>query len=198
MAPRWYVIKTRPRSERIAVDALRREGYEYYFPRVELPHKRTGMGTAPPFPRYLFLRWDLDLVHWPPILLMPGILGWVRFDGRIPHVPDEVVGDLARRVRSIKSQGGLWTRFKRGQAVRVTSGMIESLASVVTEPTSPKSRVRVLMEFMGQLVSAEVPLSDLRPVPEDPASDEEPRSLRRTRGRGRWIRGMGPRSASPV
>ena len=65
------------------------------------------------------------------------------------------------------------------------------LAQVAEEPTSSDSKVRVLLEFMGQLVSAEVPWSDLHIAPEDSRGDSNHGGRRRTRGRGRWIRNRG-------
>ena len=192
MALRWYVVRTKPRSEYIAARSLARDGYEHLFPRVIAPQRRIGKPQTPLFPGYLFVRWDVDGGLWPPIARLPGIQGLLRFEGILPSVPDEIVGELARRVESINGHGGLWNRFKRGQAVRVVSGKLESLARVVDEPRSPSSRVRVLMDFMGQLVSAEVPGGDLRLL-SGPADGDTRRGHRRTRGRGRWVREPGPR-----
>jgi transcription antitermination factor NusG len=119
------------------------------------------------------------------------VLGWVRFDGVASSIADDIVDELARRVESINDNGGLWIRYKPGQKVRVVSGQFESLAQVAEEPTSSDSKVRVLLEFMGQLVSAEVPWSDLHIAPEDSRGDANHGGRRRTRGRGRWIRNRG-------
>jgi transcriptional antiterminator RfaH len=189
------VLRTKPRSEYIAARSLTKEGYEHLFPTVAMPQRRVGRQETPLFPGYLFIRWDVDRGLWPSIVGMPGILGFLRFDGISPSVPDEIVGELARRARTINEGGGLWTRFRRGQAVRVVSGTLESLARVVDEPKSASSRVRVLMEFMGQLVSAQVPGGDLRPVAGHAKGGRLP-GRRRTRGNGRWIRGLGPRGAA--
>ena len=175
MALNWYVIRTKPQSEYIAADALRMEGYEYFFPRIQVTQRHC----------------DVDQGQWPAIGLLPGLLGWVRFDGVASSIADDIVDELARRVESINDNGGLWIRYKPGQKVRVVSGQFESLAQVAEEPTSSDSKVRVLLEFMGQLVSAEVPWSDMHIAPEVSLGDVNHGGRRRTRGKGRWIRNRG-------
>ena len=191
MALNWYVVRTKSRSEYIAANALGVEGYEHFFPRTQAAQKRSGREEIPLFPGYLFVRCDVDRGQWPAIGLLPGVLGWVRFDGVASLIADDIVDELARRVVSINDNGGLWIRYKPGQKVRVVSGQFESLAQVAEEPTSSDSKVRVLLEFMGQLVSAEVPWSDLHLAPEDFRGDSNHGGRRRTRGRGRWIRNRG-------
>ena len=196
MARSWYVVRTKPQSEYIAAHALRKEGYEHFFPRIRGLRRRSGRREIPLFPGYLFLRCDVDRGQWPQIGLLPGVLGWVRFDAVVSPVPDDVMDDLTRRVDSINDSGGLWIRFRPGQRVRVVSGQLESLAEIVEEPRSSDSKVRVLLEFMGQLVSAQVPWSDLRVAPEEALSDAMRRGRRRTRGKGRWIRGLAPEAVA--
>jgi len=119
---------------------------------------------------------------------MAGFIGWVEFDGDRPQIPNDVVDELRTKIAEIDDDGGHWTRYKPGQQVRVVSGKMESLAEVLEEPKSPNSRVRVLMSFMGGLVPARVPWEEIQSVTED-----QIRPPRRTRGRGRWINGFGPR-----
>ena len=191
MARSWCVVKTKPQSEYIAADALRVEGFEHFFPRIQAAQRRVGKKEIPLFPGYMLVRCDVDGGQWPTIGLLPGVLGWVRFDGVASPIADDVVDELARRVESINDNGGLWIRFKPGQRVRVVSGEFEILAQITEEPTSSDSKVRVLLEFMGQLVSAQVPWSDLRVASEGARADSTQGRRRRTRGRGRWIRGPG-------
>ena len=199
MSQGWYLARTKALSEYLAAIALERNGYELFFPRVQTPRPRIGYGDAPLFPGYLFVHQDADGSGLPAINRVTGVVGWVQFDGVVPKVPDEVIADLNRRLEAINKGGGHWTRFQPGQEVRLIWGSTESLAEVLEEPKSPQSRVRVLLDFMGQLVPARVPWQDLQPL----NGDSEPhayggRSPRRTRGKGRWVRGFGPRSLAGV
>ena len=196
MSRRWYVIRTKPQCEYIASDGLERRGLESFLPCVQTPRPRHGHSDLPLFPGYLFLRCDPEKHGWPSIHMLKGVLGWVRFGTEVPSVADQIIEDLASRVAHIDGSGGLWDRFRPGQKVRVVSGKVDGLAEVVESAKSPQSRVRVLMEFLGHQVKVEVPWESLRRSPEHfPAMERSP-GRRRTRGKGRWIRGFGPRADS--
>lgn len=90
------------------------------------------------------------------------VYGWVCFGGIVPKIPDEVIAKLEHQIESINQDGGLWTRFQPGQMVHVVSTTLQGLAEVVEEAKSPQHRVRVLLEFMGSMVSAQVPWENLR------------------------------------
>ena len=194
MPRHWYLIRTKPHSEYRAAESLEHEGLEFFLPSVRVPRPHSGHVEAPLFPGYLFLR--IDAESWPSLLRLPGVSGWVRFDGVVSPVPDQVVAQLAERIASIDRGGGLWTQFRRGQKVRVVSGPMDNLAEIVDEPTSPEDRVRVLLQFMGRLVAAQVPWQDLRPLQDHQHLISSSRAVRRTRGKGRWVRGFRPQTAS--
>lgn len=194
MSYRWYVIRTQPRAEYLAADELERDEVEIFFPRVKTPHPRFGHEDMPLFPGYLFLRCDPEEEGWPTFRPRHRVLGWVGFEGVVPSIPDRAVGELRERLDGIGREGGLWRRFRCGERVEVISNGIESVAQVVEEAKSPQGRVKVLLSFMGRLVSAQVPWESLRSWEEHPW--EAHRAPRRTRGRGRWIGGQGATAAA--
>lgn len=55
----WYLVHTKPRQERCALDNLQWQGYEYYFPTMP-PEKlllgKLGVFDQALFPHYLFIR----------------------------------------------------------------------------------------------------------------------------------------------
>ena len=191
MGLRWYCARTTPLAEYLAREHLKSAGLEVFLPCGHTRTPRHGHQDAPLFPGYLFLRYDLDAQGWAPLNRVPQVVGLVAFGGEAPPVPDEVIDELAQRVDAMNGKGSLWTRFQRGQAL----GPMESLAEVVEEAKSPRARVRVLVEFLGRLVEAEVPWIDVQAVGSDqPTGNLDWQPRRRTRGRGRWIRGYGARA----
>jgi len=196
MSLRWYVIRTKPQSERLAASALERNGLELFFPLVRTPLVHAAPSMVPLFPGYLFVRYDMEAGDAQMARRLPGILGWVRFNDVAPPLPDDVIANLADRVESINNGGGLWTRFRPGDKVSVVTGKLEGLAEVVEEAKSPESRVRVLLEFMGRQVPAEIPWQSLKPARKDSGPTAPARRPRRTRGGGRWVRGFRPETAA--
>jgi len=193
VALKWRVIRTEPRAEYLAVQELGRDGFEIFFPRVKVSYPRNGHSDMPLFPGYLFLRCDAEAEGWP--VFRPGhrVLGWVRFGGEVPFLPDEFVGELTHRLEEINREGGIWKRFRIGEMVRIVSNSLESFAQVVEEPKSSQGRVKVLLEFMGRMVPAQVPWEHLQSMEDDPVKMHQ--APRRTRGGGRWVRGFGSRAA---
>ena len=195
MAVRWYVARTRPRGECAARDYLQSMGFEVFLPCVQASGLRRGHRPKPLFPGYLFLRHDLEAYGYGPLRCAPQVRGLVSFGGTSPPVPDTVMAELAERVEAMKAGPGPWGRLEPGDWVHVTVGRTRTLAQVVAETRSAQARVRVLLDFLGRQVPAEVPLDSMEylgAIP--PAQPVYGRAPRRTRGRQRWLSGYGPRA----
>ena len=193
MTLRWYAARTRPLAEYFAQDNLRSGGVETYLPCVRARHPRRGHEDAPLFPGYLFLHCDLE-TQGSGLRLVPQLRGLVVFEGSAPSVPDDVIDQLIHQVERMNAFGGWLRPLQPGDTVQVTVGHTATMATVVSETTSSKARVRVLLELLGQQVYAEVPAGKIeRPEIGTPVALMNDRVPRRTRGRGRWIGGSTPR-----
>lgn len=198
MTRRWYVVRTKPNSDNLAGSMLRREGLETFVPHVDTPVEgNQRRRRIPLFPGYLFLRCDVEGEDMPEVSRLPGVLGWVRFGSEVPSISDDEVLHLKSKVAELDSHGGLWEKFEVGQTVQVSHGKVDGLATVLDSPSSPESRVKILLEFMGRQLQTQVPWLSLSAVS---ANDDGQRQARRrrTRGRGRWIDGFGPRASAKV
>ena len=194
MGSRWYVLRTMPRQEHLAEKELRQDGFETFFPTVGRPSQSDNKPDTPLFPGYLFLRCDPEADGWPAFRMAHRVIGWVRFGGVIPSLPEAAIAAIAVQVEN--SGQGLWRRFEKGEKVFVNSAGLECFAEVLEATKSPRSRSKVLLHFMGRLVKAQIPWDELSPVQDHP--NERERLSRRTRGRGRWINGNGPRPLAPT
>ena len=198
MALNWYVARTKPLAEYNAKEQLKAAGVEVFLPCVVTARPRPGHNDEPLFPGYLFVRYDLEKWGWPRLVLEnKNLLDLVRFGGTAAPVSDTVVTELAHRVEAI-NKGETRTLIRSGDKVRVRLGDIEErLIGVVTETVPESARVKVLLDFLGMKVPVEVANRDVQPAK---VGDSKPvgqdRSPRRTRGRGRWIQGFGPRATS--
>ena len=191
MSFNWYVVRTESRSEYLASKELEADGVEVFFPRVKTRHPRIGHVDAPLFPGYIFVRCNPEVNGWPLLQARHRVSHWLSFGGVVACVPDEVMAEVVQRMDGMNIGQGLWRKYLPGEKVQIVSNGIESLAEVLEEAKSPQAQATVLFEFMGRLVQAKVPWEDIRPT--DNQNQWRPR---RTRGKGRWIRGSMPDVAS--
>jgi transcriptional antiterminator RfaH len=63
----WYVVNTKAREETKALFNLKRQGFNPYLPQYKKTRRharRTDTVLAPLFPKYLFVKFDLDMENW--------------------------------------------------------------------------------------------------------------------------------------
>lgn len=159
----WYVVQTKPRSERQVCDVLSRKDIEVYLPLVRVhrvnPRARP---VVPFFPCYLFVRVELASVGVSALNWAPGAVRLLAFDGEPAVVPDAVVEHIRRRIPEVERSGELGLGpFRPGDRVRITSGPFRDLEAVFDRALSPNGRVQVLIEFLGRVVKGEVKLDTL-------------------------------------
>lgn len=194
MTPSWYVVRTEARAEYLAARELEADGLEVFFPRLKTRHPRVGHVDAPLFAGYLFIRCSPEVDGWPLLQPRHRISRWLSFGGTVASVPDEVITEVVQRMEGINSGQGLWRKYRPGEKVQIVSNGIETLAEVLEEAKSPQAQATVLFQFMGRLVQAKVPWEDIRPTE---AQHQVPLwRPRRTRGKGRRIRGSEPDGAA--
>ena len=178
----WYALNTKPLSETRVARALQVRDFEVFLPFLpQRPNER----NQPLFPAYLFVRCDLETIGINNLQWIPGLRRIVGFNGWPTIVPDAAITLIQTRLREIEAHGGLPShKFNPGDAVVIDEGPLAGLHGIFQGPLGPAERVRILIHFLGQVNRAEVPVSALRPAPNE--SDE---SIRRrgTRGQGRRI-----------
>ncbi len=160
--PQWYCARTQPRQEHVAAGHLRRLGdVEIFCPRIRLQRCRRG-GSAPfvteaLFPGYLFARFGFA-THHRDVRYAHGVRGIVQFGHRYPTVPAPWIAELQAEFGDVPVTE-LATPLAVGTAVRVVGGPFQGLTAVVTRTRSGTERVRVLLEFLGRDIEAELPVS---------------------------------------
>jgi len=181
----WYLIHCLPLKEYYAATALQGlRGVPVYLPQVTR-YFRGQVQHTPLFPRYLFVKVDLQTIPPSQINATPGIVRLVTFDEQPRSVPTSVMRALYEQVEHLNHQGGLPEQtLQPGDMVEITSGPLGGLEAIFAGPLTPGKRVRVLLEFMGRLNEVEMDRERLIP-----ASSTQPlKRPRRTRGQGRRIK----------
>ena len=169
MEPAWYCLRSKQKKEHIAAAHLRElDGVSVFCPRVRVKREtRQGLVwvTEAMFPSYLFARFDLEEMHR-QVTYTHSVRGIVRFADRYPTIEDEVLAELRECVGTADIKELDYTPDE-GDRIRIAVGAFAGAEGVVIHILPAKERVRVLMEFLGRNMEAEVKLSSILLVTSD-------------------------------
>lgn len=154
----WRCLRSKTKSEHLAAQHLRKEGWEAYCPRVR-HQRRTSRGlvwfTEALFPSYVFCRFAHDehrLVR--STTCVAGLLDFIPGCGLMP---EQAVRDLQQsfpddQPYTVHITPGV------GDEVEVAQGPLAGITAVITRMLPGAQRVQILMEFLGSQRQMEVPL----------------------------------------
>jgi transcriptional antiterminator RfaH len=106
------------------------------------------------FPGYLFARFEISEMHR-HVRYAHGVSSIVRFADRYPTIDEEALEQLRDHTGGSEVQE-LNYKLSQGDGVKIVDGAFVGLEAVVTQVLPAKERVRVLMDFLGRKVEAEV------------------------------------------
>ena len=160
----WYLVHTKPRQEKCALDNLDRQGYQCYLPTIPSERLRQGLLTVsdePLFPRYLFIRLGLgdSAKSWAPIRSTKGVSRLVSFGNAPARVDDGLIELLRAQEANVQTLPE--KLFKPGDRVRLTAGPFAGIEAIY-QMTNGDRRVMVLIEILSKPVSVHVAPSSLR------------------------------------
>lgn len=159
----WAAVNTHPHQERIALDNLKRQGFETYCPMVHrrVRHaRRTQDVLRPLFPGYLFAAVEPMVQPWRPMLSTVGVRTVVRFGDELSLLDDSFIRGLkAQEVNGVVRPPT--ADFKVGDKVSVAAGALEGLAATVVA-LSEKDRVTVLLNILSRPVNVQLGADLLR------------------------------------
>ena len=162
----WYLVHTKPRQEKCALENLQRQGYQCYLPVLpseKLCHGMVTVAVVPLFPRYLFIRLGRgdSAKSWAPIRSTKGVSRLVSF-GVDPARVDDGLIDLLRAQETLV-QGEPKRLFRSGERVRLTEVPFTGVEGIY-QMTDGDRRVMVLIELMSKQVRVHVAPASLRKV----------------------------------
>jgi len=148
----WYLVHTKPRQERCALQNLAQQGYECYLPFITVEKLRQGalaVVEEPLFPRYLFIRLDDSTSGkgWGPIRSTRGVSRLVTFGTEPARLDARLVEQIRAREGSNKPQ----PLFVPGERVQVIQGPFAGLEAIY-QMTEGENRVMVLIELLSKPV----------------------------------------------
>ncbi|MDW8071465.1 MAG: transcription termination/antitermination NusG family protein [Anaerolineae bacterium] len=163
----WYVLHSKPHMEEALWRQVQARGFEAYYPHLRVrpvnPRART---VRPYFPRYLFVRANLEEVGLSVFQWMPGAIGLVCFGGVPAPVPSILIEAIRLRVDAINATGGDPSlHFKPGDRVRVVERPFAGYEGIFDVRLSGRERARILLQLLNdRVLPLEVRLSQLKRV----------------------------------
>jgi transcriptional antiterminator RfaH len=154
----WYVLLSKPHKENQVYAHLRTAGIETYYPCLRVKPVNPRCSTIRPyFPGYMFVNADLDLINSGSLQWLPGTVGLLQFGDVLATVPDGFIKQLRQRIDQINQAGGLtFDGLKSGDPVQITGGPFAGYEAIFDTRLGGNERVRVLLDILGRLVSAEI------------------------------------------
>ena len=135
------MVTTKLKSELKAKQNLELEGVESFFPTYR-PKKR-GTAGAPLFPRYLFVRCDLER-DFECVRFARGVSRFVSFGSQYIPLSEHIIVGLKA---SCNDQGVIERRgFEVGERVRVVKGAFAGCVGIIQE-TCEDRRIKLLLEI---------------------------------------------------
>jgi transcriptional antiterminator RfaH len=160
----WYLIQTKPRSEKLALENLTNQGYECYLPMMKVEKvisNQIEVQKVPLFPRYLFINLDLDFESksWTPIRSTRGVSNLVKFGETPAKIHDELVKHIYSREHLSDSK--IEPLYQKGQILKIVHGPFSGFESIY-QGMDPEMRVIVLIEFMTKPLIMKVQLPQIK------------------------------------
>lgn len=153
----WYLVYTKPKKERLALQNLQNQAYEVYLPLIKVEKIRQGAIVCVEealFPRYLFVRLDeVGLQSWAPIRSTVGVSQLVRFGSRFAHVSQDLIAWVQEQTKVTKVD----EKFKEGDLVTVTQGPFKGIEAIFKTYDGEKRAV-LLLNILANVAEAKFSL----------------------------------------
>ena len=161
--PQWFAVWTRSRHEQVVREQLDRKRVEAFLPTItRWSHwkDRKKKIDWPLFPGYCFAKFDPEDAM--SILKCTGVVNIVSFEGKPAAIP-EIELDSIRLLVSSELQFDPCPMIHEGMMVEVTHGPLKGVVGRLIRKDSPKARLVLTVDLIGQAVSVEVDASDVKP-----------------------------------
>lgn len=152
----WFVVMTKPRMEKNALENLVRQGFQAYLPYWATVKKRNGTlkpAALPMFPRYLFVRQSYSGQSTNPIRSTYGVSQLVRFGYEPARASEELIDSIRLLEKKHEQASSAVTPFKAGDLVRVVEGAFQGISAEVL--SCDQQRVILLLQILGKTQSLE-------------------------------------------
>ncbi|PCI49347.1 MAG: transcription/translation regulatory transformer protein RfaH [Thalassobium sp.] len=156
---KWYIVLTKPRQEKRALEHLQQQGGNAFLPLFQREHVRQGkrvLCREALFPGYLFLKSASENPLLSKVRSTLGARGLLYF-GTQPAVVSALLVDDLRRRAACNETDALYTK---GQKLALNSGPFRHYEAIFQEYDGLERAV-ILLSLLGQQSELIVELSEL-------------------------------------
>jgi len=139
----WYLIKTKPRQEKIAIQNLENQGYKVFCPISKINNQLVVL-----FPGYLFTQLNDKTQNWSPINSTKGVLHFVKFGLNFAKVPTSVIKFIKTNQHITTEKLINLNQFKPGDKVQISDGVFKNYMAIFKSYKSDE-RIMLLMNLLG-------------------------------------------------
>ncbi len=147
----WYAIYSQPNKEDSLWKQLQRRSVEVFYPRIRVtPVNPRSRKVRPYFPRYLFIRVDLEETGVSTLQYIPFSVGLVSFGGEPAVVPENLIQSVREKVKEIEEAGGeTFVDLKKGDQVFVENGPFVGYEAIFDLRLPDSDRVQVFLKMLS-------------------------------------------------
>ena len=146
----WYLIKTKPRQEKIAKQNLENQDYGTFCPMAKINNRLVVL-----FPSYLFVQLNEKTQNWSPINSTKGVSHFVKFGLNFAKVPTSVIEFIKTNQHITAEKLKDLNKFKPGDKVQISDGVFNNFVAIF-ESYKSDERVILLMNLLGREQSLSV------------------------------------------
>ena len=139
----WYLIKTKPRQEKIAKQNLENQGYWAFCPIAKINNQLSVL-----FPGYLFVQLNEKTQNLSPINSTKGVSHFVKFGLNFAKVPTSVIEFIRTNQHITAEKLKNLNKFKPGDKVQISDGVFKNWVAIFKCYKSDE-RVLLLMNLLG-------------------------------------------------
>jgi len=139
----WYLIKTKPRQEKIAKQNLENQGYGVFCPIAKINNQLIVL-----FPGYLFVQLNEKIQNWSPINSTKGVSYFIKFGLNFAKVPTSVIEFIKTNQNITAEKLKNLNKFKPGDKIQISDGAFKNCVAIFKCYKSDE-RVILLMNLLG-------------------------------------------------
>ena len=159
---KWFLLRTRMRQEKRAMENLRRQHVECYCPKVLVEKILRGKKSKIIeilFPGYLFVNFRNPASSIHTVKNTRGVQSFVSFAGSPARVPCALIQELKEKTKP--SENVLISNLpKRGDKLKITGGPFNGINAIFSQPNGDE-RAEVLLNMMNRQVKASVRFTNI-------------------------------------